>query len=189
MVDKVEVFNKSAGVVMYKIPNSPAGNVRTFSAHQKQIVSVQELNDLCQHPGGLELFYNYLYVQDPEVVRSVLQLEPEPEYWLTEDKIPSWMETCSLDEFIDALNFAPRGTKDIIKKLAVENKLNDNNKRQAIKDILGYDVTAAIEAAEPDEDEIVAPVATTTRRTESSIKVPERQAKNNTIIVPTANNN
>lgn len=189
MVDKVEVFNKSAGVVMYKIPNSPAGNVRTFSAHQKQTVSVQELNDLCQHPGGLELFYNYLYINDPEVVRSILQLEPEPEYWLTEDKIPSWMETCSLDEFIDALNFAPKGTKDIIKKLSVDNKLNDNNKRQAIKDILGYDVSAAIEAAEPDEDEEVSSVAPTTRRAAvTSIKAPERQVKNTTIIVPSGDN-
>lgn len=187
MVDKVEVFNKSAGVVMYKIPNSPAGNVRTFSAHQKQTVSVQELNDLCQHPGGQELFYNYLYINDPEVVRSILQLEPEPEYWLTEDQIPTWMDTCSLDEFIDALNFAPKGTRDIIKKLSVERKLNDNNKRQAIKDILGYDVSAAIEAAEPDEDEVVAPAATTTRRASAtSIETPTRQAKNTTIIVPKA---
>lgn len=189
MVDKVEVFNKSAGVVMYKIPNSAAGNVRTFAAHQKQLVSVQELNDLCQHPGGLELFYNFLYVDDPEVVRSILQLEPEPEYWLTEDKIPSWMDSCSLDEFIDALNLAPKGTKDIIKKLAVDNQLSDNNKRQAIKDILGYDVSAAIEAAKPDEGEVVEPTTTARRSSASSIKVPTRQAQNTTIIVPNKTGN
>ena len=44
MVDnnKIEVYNKSAGLVMYKIPNSASGGVRTFYANQKQMIPIQE---------------------------------------------------------------------------------------------------------------------------------------------------
>jgi len=63
------------------------------------------------------------------------------------------MDTCSLDEFKDALDFAPEGTKDLIKKYAVEKPLNDFSKREAIKDQLGFDVSKALENIQPDEEE------------------------------------
>lgn len=182
MVDKINVYNKSAGMVVYKIPGSPVNGVRTFYAGQKQLVPTQELIELCQQPGGAELFYNYLYVNDPEVIAAALDMEPEREYWLTEDKLPGWMVSCSVDEFIDALNFAPEGTKDLIKSLAVKNKLSDTNKREAIKEILGYDVSAAIEASGTNEDAGEQPVAEKTRRVTSS--TPARKATTSTIVVP-----
>jgi hypothetical protein len=79
------------------------------------------------------------------VLRYLINGEEAPEYWLTESNIPSWMETCSLDEFKDALDFAPEGTKDLIKQYAVSLPLNDYSKRQAIKEQLGFDVSTAIE--------------------------------------------
>ena len=180
MVDKVQVTNKSTGLVFYKIPNGNGG-VRTFYAHQTQNVSTEELIMLSQQPGGMELFYNYL---DPEVIRAILHMEPEPEYWLTEDQIPNWMKTSSLDEFIDALNFAPKGTRDIIKKIAVEQELNDNNKREAIKEILGFDVTAAIENSGADEVED-AQKSTVTRRVQAPAAAsPTRRTTQTKIIIP-----
>ena len=54
------------------------------------------------------------------------------------------MESCSIDEFKDALDFAPNGTKDLIKQYAVSKPLNDYDKREAIKAQLGLDVSKAI---------------------------------------------
>jgi len=54
------------------------------------------------------------------------------------------MEHGSLDEFLDCLDFAPEGVKDLIKNLAVELPLNDVAKREAIFNKLGFNVDNAI---------------------------------------------
>ena len=54
------------------------------------------------------------------------------------------MLTGSLDAFLDCLDFAPEGVLQIIKDAAVELPLNDVQKRDAIKEKLGFDVSAAI---------------------------------------------
>lgn len=144
MKDKCNVANKSAGQVVYSIKED--GIRRVFYPREvKKDIPVAELTKLSQQPGGLGLIYNYLLIEDKEILESLINTEEAPEYWLTEDKIPSWMESCSLDEFKDALDFAPQGTKDLIKSYAVSIPLNDYSKRQAIKEQLGFDVTAAIE--------------------------------------------
>ena len=94
----------------------------------------------------MTLFINFLQVNDLPTVQEILngKPDPEPEYWLTEAQVPNWMQTCSIDEFKDALDFAPLGVKDLIKKYAVSLPLNDIAKRQAILDQLNYDVESAI---------------------------------------------
>ena len=84
------------------------------------------------------------FISNPEVMTELLNEKPEPEYYLTEDKIDEWMKTCSLDEFKDALDFAPNGVKSLIKKHAVSLPLNDLAKCQALKDQLGFDALKAI---------------------------------------------
>jgi len=54
------------------------------------------------------------------------------------------MQTGSLDEFLDCLDFAPEGVKDLIKNLAVDLPLNDVAKREAIFNKLGFNVDNAI---------------------------------------------
>ena len=88
------------------------------------------------------------------------------------------MESCSIDEFKDALDFAPNGTKDLIKQYAVSKPLNDYDKREAIKAQLGFDVSKAIENMKPDENEkksekvISTPAATGRRSSTTTIKKP-----------------
>ena len=93
------------------------------------------------------------------------------------------MDTCSLDEFKDALDFAPNGTKDLIKKYAVSKPLNDFSKREAIKAQLGFDVTAAVENSKPD-GEVKKPAAKTVgasaagrRSSITTIKKPTTETK------------
>lgn len=124
-------------------------------------------------PGGLELLYNYLMVEDKEIINYLINGEVAPEYWLTEDKIPSWLVTSSLDEFKDALDFAPEGTKDLIKKYAVLTELNDFSKREAIKEQLGFDVTRAIENSKDDEPKTE--TKQNTRRATPATATPQRR--------------
>lgn len=172
MNDTCSVSNKSTSVVAYTIPDMNL--TRQFAAHEtKKNISVRELEQLTQQPGGEVLLYNYLMVHDPEIISYLINGEVAPEYWLKEADIPNWMNNCTLDEFKDALDYAPEGTKDLIKQNALSMPLQDFAKRQAIKEQLGFDVTKALELTAEDKDE----KATTTkaaagRRTESSITPP-----------------
>lgn len=160
MKDTCSVTNKSAGRVVYKIKED--GLRREFYSHEtKERIPVSELTKLVQMPGGRELFYNYLYVDDEEILRYLITGEIAPEYFITEEELPAWMESCSLAEFQDALDFAPEGTKDLIKKYAVSMPLNDYSKREAIKQQLGFDISLMIENS---GDEIPAATKVSTRR-------------------------
>jgi len=64
------------------------------------------------------------------------------------------MQTGSLDEFLDCLDFAPEGVKDLIKNLAVDLPLNDVAKREAIFNKLGFNVDNAIRIKKESEDPI-----------------------------------
>ena len=60
------------------------------------------------------------------------------------DQVIELIKTGSEDQWVDALNFAPAGVIELIKQLSVEIPLADYNKRQILKDKLGFDVDAAI---------------------------------------------
>lgn len=172
MKETCTVTNKSTGRVVYKVPDIPIR--REFLPHEtKKNIPVKELEGLVAQSGGRIILYNYLMVHERDIIEYLINKEVAPEYWLTEEKIPEWMNSCSLDEFQDALDFAPQGTKDLIKKYAVQMRLNDYDKRQAIKEILGFDVTVAIKnLGTEDEKESGSDAKKIGRRTTSSIQAP-----------------
>ena len=71
-------------------------------------------------------------------------MKTEPEYYMNKEQIVELMGNGSIDEWIDCLNFAPQGVLDLIKDLSVSLPLNDVNKREILKDKIGFDVDAAI---------------------------------------------
>lgn len=182
----VKVSNKSASRVVYKIPEM---NIRReFYPHEAaREVDVKELELLSQQPGGRNLIYHYLMIHDEKVLKHLINGNPAIEYWLTEDKIPTWMNTCSLEEFQDALDFAPEGTKDLIKDYAFKMPLNDYSKRQALLDQLGFDVTTALKKAEeianekdPDAQPAASAVVTSTVTAKATPTV--RRSTSTTIV-------
>lgn len=181
MKETYTVANKSAGRVGYTIKEL---NIRRefMPREVKKNIPLMELEALSQRPGGRSLLLNHLQVQDREAINYLLNYEPPVEYWLTEEKLPEWMTNCSLLEFQDALDFAPAGTKDLIKKYAVTMPLTDTNKIKAVKDQLGYDVAKAIELSHaydnPEEE-----VKQVERRVQPTISANGRRAES-TIIAP-----
>ena len=158
----IKVTNRSNGFVAYVLPERHLR--REFNPRETKTIDYQELLEVSVQVGGRELLYNYLLINDAEAMREILNVREEPEYWLTEEKIPTWMNSCSLNEFKDALDFAPDGVKELIKKYAVSLPLNDVSKRMAIKDILKFDVSAAIALVEEDAAEEANVNVTTSKR-------------------------
>lgn len=180
MKDTCNVTNRSTGNVVYKIQDPDLVRRRVFAPGETvKNIPVVELERLMQIPGGRELFLDYLAVDDIEVLASLTNQEIPLEYWFTMDKLPGWMENCSLDEFKDALDFAPDGVKDLIKTFSVSLPLNDYSKREAIKNQLGFDVSAAIKNNQPDEGETKSTPQTTTRRVQPA------QTTNRRVVQPT----
>lgn len=161
---KVKVTNRSAGEVFYRLNDSKV--FRTFNGKETKEIPFSELEELAQQPGGRALIEGYLLIEDEKIL-STLDVNPEPEYFLTAEAIPEWLKTCTIDEFTDALEYAPEGVIELIKKIAVEERLNDFSKREALKRIKGFDVTKAIELTQDTE---VSQPKETGRRTQPKYK-------------------
>lgn len=163
--DYCTITNRSPGVAAYYLPET--NTLREFFPREQKKVLYSEVEAVCAQPGGRELLYNYFYIDGDGVAEELLNVKPEPEYFLTEDKIDSWMSSCSLDAFKDALDFAPSGVKELIKRHAVTLPLNDLSKCEAIKAQLGFDVMRAIQnerdTLAKDEDEVEVPTASKRR--------------------------
>lgn len=150
----VKVLNRDNGAVVYSILEMN-GLTRIFQSGETKQVTFEELQKLSYIPGGMELLKDSLVIFDKDVVKELLG-QVEPEYSYTKEDIINLMKNGSLDEFLDCLDFAPEGVKDLIKTLSVELPLNDVSKREAILNKLGFNVDNAIrikkEAAEPAEE-------------------------------------
>ena len=154
MIDEkkiVRVTNRDNGHVGYRIPDMN-NLVRDFSANETKNITVEELKKLAYISGGPTLIRDYLIIDDAEVVKEVLG-EVEPEYYYTEDDVKNLLLTGSLDALKDCLEFAPKGTIDLVKKLAIEMPLNDIAKRKAILEMTGFNVDAAIMVNEETKEE------------------------------------
>ena len=140
---RIKVLNRDNGSVVYSIPEMN-GLRRVFQSGETKQVTFEELQKLSYIPGGIELLRDSLVILDNTKVRELLLGNVEPEYLYTEKEIIDLMKNGSLDEFLDCLDFAPEGVKDLIKTLAVKLPLNDVAKRDAILDKLGFNVNNAI---------------------------------------------
>ena len=155
MIDEkkiVRVTNRDNGHVGYKIPDMN-NLVRDFSANETKNITVEELKKLAYISGGPTLIRDYLVIEDPEVVEEILG-DVEPEYYYNEEDVKKLLLNGSLDELKDCIEFAPKGTVDLVKQLAVELPINDITKRNAILDMTGFNVDAAIMINEETKDEM-----------------------------------
>lgn len=143
---KFTVKSRSTGGVSYKIPDLRINREFTAGEVKRDIISGAELEHLTYIPGGLKLLEKYLVI--PKEAAEGLGLKVEPEYFYTEKDVVELLKNGSYEQFLDCLDFAPGGVLDLVKKNAVDMKLNDMRKREAIKSVLGFDVTRAIDNTE-----------------------------------------
>lgn len=161
MNNTCNVKNRGAGYVTYKIPED--GIRRQFAPGETKRISYEELEKLTYQPGGLMILSNFLQIQDDEAINS-FNIKAEPEYHMSERDVVSLIKEGSLDAFLDALDFAPIGVIDLIKKFSVEVPLMDINKRKALKEKTGFDVDAALKHAEEDKEDTQTTILKTSER-------------------------
>lgn len=172
-------FNGSIGYTIRDLNNLS----RVFAPGETKEITMEELRKLSWETGGRTLINDYLIIQDEDALQEILG-NPEPEYYYTEEDVRDLLENQSLDALKDCLDFAPRGTVDLVKKIAVELPLNDVAKRKAILDMTGFNVTSAVEINEETREE--QPVNQGFRRLD--IKSEEKPVeKTSTRRVPTNN--
>lgn len=170
MLDKntlIKVTNRNNGSVGYSIPD--LGNLhRRFESGETKEITMEELRKLSYSIGGKVILDEYLIIHNDEAVTELLGTV-EPEYYYNEEDVKNLLAKGSLDELKDCLDFAPEGTIDLVKKVAVETELNDIRKREAIKESTGFNVTSAIEVNRETSEEN--PEETKVRR--ASVPKPE----------------
>ena len=182
MKTMMAVKNRSASFVVYRAQLDNGNMIRRELQPGETIkVPYEELVKLSYRPGGKQLMQNFLQIDIEEAIQD-LNLHVEPEYHMSEAQIIELLQNGSMDAFLDALDFAPTGVLDLIKKYAVQLPLNDSAKREALKNKTGFDVTKALENNAPEveeEGQVEAPTATRKvqtagtpgRRTEGKYKV------------------
>jgi len=139
----VKVKNRENGYVGYSVPD--LNNLRReFAPGEVKNITFEELKKLSWQPGGKNLLQNFLLVQDNDEAIAELLGKVEPEYYYTDEEVKKVLLQGSLDELKDCIDYAPAGVLDLIKKYAVELRLNDIQKRDAIKEMMGFDVNSAI---------------------------------------------
>ena len=156
MLDKntiVKITNRYDGRVGYSIPEM-GGLKRKFAPGETKEVTMDELRKLSYLPGGQSMLEKY-FILDNEFAIAELLGGVEPEYFYTEAEIKNLLLTGSLDELKDCLDFAPKGVVELVKKLAVDLKINDIAKRKAIKDITGFNVDTAIYVNEETSEDVI----------------------------------
>ena len=141
-------FNGSIGYTIRDLNNLS----RVFAPGETKEITMEELRKLSWETGGRTLINDYLIIQDEDALQEILG-NPEPEYYYTKEDVRDLLENQSLDALKDCLDFAPRGTVDLVKKIAVELPLNDVAKRKAILDMTGFNVTSAVEINEETREE------------------------------------
>lgn len=146
----IKVTNRNRGYTGYKIPE--LNNLqRQFAPTETKQITMGELRKLSWIPGGKNLINSCFVLDNTEAVTELLG-DVEPEYYYSDKDIKNLLLHGSLAQLQDCMDFAPEGVTDLIKQYAVELKLNDYSKREAIKNKLGFDVTFAIEAEKAKEE-------------------------------------
>lgn len=158
MLDKdtiIKVTNRDSGSVGYTV--AEMGIHRKFQKGEVKEIRMEELRKLSYLPGGQAIINDCLIIHNEEALKE-LNPDYEPEYFYTEADIKNLLLTGTQAEFLDCLDFAPEGVIELVKQLAVELEIFDINKRDAIFEKTGFNVTRAIqinkESQEPDAEEV-----------------------------------
>ena len=169
----MKVRNRSTSTVSYTVPDLRVK--RSFVAGEIKEIPREELEILVQQPGGRVILTEYLQVSKDDI-KQLDVLEPEQEYFYTDEDVKRIMKLGSLDEFLDMLDFAPEGVMDMIKTYAVSLPLTDLYKVNALREKTGFDSAKALEHSLDDNGELQA-AAAPKRRVAAEEKAPETKRR------------
>lgn len=141
MVKLVNMMDSPTG---YKLMN---GTFRRFAPRASMSVTAGEVREVSNMPGTITLFQNYLRVDNKDLATELGVSDDsfEHEYSWGKDEIVGALTTEPIEVLLDALDYAPDAIKESLVDFAVELEIPDVNRRNAIKNATGKDVTKMIE--------------------------------------------
>ncbi len=149
---KIEVVSRYGGMISIKESNT--GIVRTWpKCGAKLYLTEDSLLNLSMTPGARKLIQDYLIIKNDEVLEE-LEVDVELEYHYEVKEVTDLLMNGSEEELIDALNLAPKGVVDLIKKVAIEIQLPNMNKRKIIDKMLQVDISKMIEVAHTESSDV-----------------------------------
>lgn len=149
----------------------------------------EELTQMRAQPGVDYIFENYLIINDKDFISNI-NPEVEPEYFYTKKDITQLLKEGSLDQLEDSLQFGPDGTKELIKDVAIELRIDNREKRKIISRYTGIDLDKIINDTLMSDDEIkkekeVQQPTTNRRRAEAfAPKTEEKPARKAGLVIP-----
>lgn len=170
MSDICNVKNRSGSHVVYTIPE--IGVRRSFAPGEVKKITFEELEKLTYQPGGMEILSRFLQIQDTQVINS-FGMRVEPEYHMNEQQVANLILNGSLDSFLDALDFAPDGVIDLIKRMCISLPVTDYNKMKALKEKTGLDVEAALKNIRAEKEDEPASIDDSTPQRRVKVDAPE----------------
>ena len=176
----VGVTNRSDSLVGYVLPEMHIK--RRFAKNETKQLTVEEVRALAAARGGLALIKENLIINNEELANEIIY-NIQPEYYYTDKEVVELLLNGTEDQLLDTLDFGPEGVHDLIKKKAVELKLNNVRKREIIFDKTGFNVTKAIEInaqTEKPQNEVstrrAAPINTSSASAkEETVEAPQRR--------------
>lgn len=142
----INVRNLADSSVSYQIPEDHRRVV--FRPNETKKISAGELRKLYFKTGGNVLLTDYLNI-DNKALREEFNIPNDvPEYEWTLSDVARIMQSGSIDELKDALEFGPEAIRDALIDYAINERISDNNKRKAIEEITGIHVDQAIRLRE-----------------------------------------
>lgn len=185
--DKIRVENRDNTLVGYIVPETNI--IRRFNEQETKEIPMGELRQMIQVKGHRNLIKNHLIIHSKEAVDELMP-SAEPEYFYNAKDVDFLLSRGTLDQLLDALDFAPEGVINLIKDEAVKTDLNDMRKREAILNKTGFDVTKAIEIRRLSEQKIetavktrrAAPIGETAEEQSSEAPVRRAAAPKYTIV-------
>ena len=143
MVDKdkrVKVINRTGGGLAYSIDALRVSRYWPKPGHHLNI-SIAELSELRTVPGGTKMLEECLLIEDLEALKILFpDSELEPEYNYGVEEVEFLLQEASLEQLLDALDYAPHGVLDLIKSQSVKKLPNETSKISAINEKFNIDI-------------------------------------------------
>ena len=171
---KVAVVSRSKGSVSYSIPTLRVA--RTWlKAGDSLDIPIDELLELRVIAGGAKLMDKYLIITDEEAY-SIVYNEEEmiPEYQYGIDEVKYLLYEGTVEQLMDAIDYAPQGVLDLIKQLAVKKMPDKTDKIDVINKKFNINLLTIVQNASPEEEIEDKPV---TRRSEPVVIQPKTPTK------------
>lgn len=151
---KVKVYNRTDGALGYAIEALRISRLWTKPGDYLNI-EISELLELKTVPGGMYIVENCIMIDDEEALKIVFddqEIEPEYKYGLKE--VDYLLYEASLEQFLDALDYSPKGVLDLILANAKIKLPNTTAKISAINDKFGININRVFELTKDSADDV-----------------------------------